>query len=97
MWSFGVTWADIWGPLEVAGGLWGGLGRLGGALGWLKLQNSPNSWYQLWGSTGGPGGYMLAMGASQYCCLIFWMPKSDSRSSHSNFRLLFGYTFYHLD
>ena len=40
MCSFGATWANIWGPLGVAGGLWGGLGRLGGALGGLKLQNT---------------------------------------------------------
>ena len=39
MCSLGVTWADIGGPLGVAGGLWGGLGRLGGAMGGLKLQN----------------------------------------------------------
>ena len=31
----GVTWADIWGPLGVAGELLGVLGRLGGALGRL--------------------------------------------------------------
>ena len=40
MCSLGVTWADIGGPLGVAGGLWGGLGRLGGALGGLKLRNT---------------------------------------------------------
>ena len=40
MGSLGVTWADIWGPLGVAGGLWGGLGRLGGAMGGLKFENT---------------------------------------------------------
>ena len=39
MGPLGVTWADIWGPLGVAGELLGVLGRLGGAMGGLMLQN----------------------------------------------------------
>ena len=35
MGSLRVTWADIWGPLGVAGELLGALGRLGGPLGRL--------------------------------------------------------------
>ena len=73
MGSLGVTWADIWGPLGVAGGLWGGLGRLGGALGGLKLQNthicgsSEGSGGRLGGFRVGRGEHWVGFGGSPGC------------------------------